>query len=99
MVRARSYVARRGSRQASASTLAAVISTREPARDPGELRLLRRYERRRAEPILAMDTMVDSLFKLFGTQGGTAARLRNAGLNLTDRLPVVKNMLMRQAML
>ena len=81
-----------------ARTLAAVISTREPARDPGELRLLRRYERRRAEPILAMDTMVDSLFRLFGAQGGTAARLRNAGLNLTDRLPVVKNMLMRQAM-
>ena len=81
-----------------ARTLAAVISTREPARDPGELRLLRRYERRRAEPILAMDMMVDSLFRLFGAQGGTAARLRNAGLNLTDRLPVVKNMLMRQAM-
>jgi 2-polyprenyl-6-methoxyphenol hydroxylase-like FAD-dependent oxidoreductase len=30
--------------------------------------------------------------------GKLAARLRNAGLNLTDRLPVVKNMLMRQAM-
>jgi 2-polyprenyl-6-methoxyphenol hydroxylase-like FAD-dependent oxidoreductase len=26
-------------------------------------------------------------------------RLRNAGLNLTDRLPVVKNMLIRRAML
>ena len=45
-----------------------------------------------------MDTMVDTLFRLFGAQGGLAARLRNAGLNLTDRLPVVKNMLMRQAM-
>jgi ubiquinone biosynthesis UbiH/UbiF/VisC/COQ6 family hydroxylase len=81
-----------------ARALAGVLSSREPARDPGELRLLRRYERGRAEPILAMDTMVDSLFRLFGAQGGSAARLRNAGLNLTDRLPVVKNMLMRQAM-
>ena len=82
-----------------ARSLAAVLSGREPMRDPGELGLLRRYERSRAEPILAMDTMVDSLFKLFGAEGKLAARLRNAGLNLTDRLPVVKNMLMRQAML
>jgi ubiquinone biosynthesis UbiH/UbiF/VisC/COQ6 family hydroxylase len=81
-----------------AATLAGVLYSREPQRDPGELRLLRRYERSRAEPILAMDTMVDSLFRLFGTESRLAARLRNAGLNLTDRLPVVKNMLMRQAM-
>jgi 2-polyprenyl-6-methoxyphenol hydroxylase-like FAD-dependent oxidoreductase len=45
-----------------------------------------------------MDTMVDSLFRLFGAESALAARLRNAGLNLTDRLPVVKNILMRQAM-
>jgi 2-polyprenylphenol 6-hydroxylase len=79
-------------------TLAAVLTAREPSRDPGELRLLRRYERARAQPILAMETMVDSLFWLFGAEGRLPAHLRNAGLNLTDRLPVVKNMLMRQAM-
>ena len=82
-----------------ARSLAAVLTGREPMRDPGELGLLRRYERSRAEPILAMDTMVHSLFRLFGADGALAARLRNAGLNLTDRLPVVKNILMRQAML
>jgi 2-polyprenylphenol 6-hydroxylase len=81
-----------------AKTLAEVLYSREPRRDPGEFRLLRRYERARAEPILAMDTMVDSLFTLFGAEHRLAARLRNAGLNLTDRLPVVKSMLMRQAM-
>ena len=81
-----------------ARALAATLAAREPFRDPGELRLLRRYERERAEPILAMDTMVDSLFRLFGAENRFAARVRNAGLNLTDRLPVVKNMLMRQAM-
>jgi 2-polyprenylphenol 6-hydroxylase len=81
-----------------ARALAAVLVSRELFRDPGELRLLRRYERARAEPILAMDTMVDTLFRLFGAESRLAARLRNAGLNLTDRLPVVKNMLMRQAM-
>jgi 2-octaprenylphenol hydroxylase len=81
-----------------ARALVAVLRSREPLRDPGELGLLRRYERSRAEPILAMDTMVDTLFRLFGADNALAARARNFGLNLTDRLPVVKNMLMRQAM-
>jgi ubiquinone biosynthesis UbiH/UbiF/VisC/COQ6 family hydroxylase len=81
-----------------ARELAAVLAAREPQRDPGDLRLLRRYERARAGPILAMDAMVDGLFRLFGAEGETVSRLRNAGLNLTDRLPVVKNLLMRQAM-
>jgi 2-octaprenylphenol hydroxylase len=81
-----------------ARELAAVLAAREPLRDPGELGLLRRYERARAEPILAMDTMVDTLFRLFRADSAPAARLRNAGLNLADRMPVLKNMLMRQAM-
>ena len=81
-----------------ARALAEVLAGREPGRDPGEMRLLRRYERRRAEPILAMDAMVDTLFRLFGAESELAARARNGGLNLTDRLPVVKNMLMRYAM-
>jgi 2-polyprenyl-6-methoxyphenol hydroxylase-like FAD-dependent oxidoreductase len=75
-----------------------VLSEREAVRDPGDLRLLRRYERLRAEPILAMDSMVDGLYRLFAAQGGLAARLRNRGLNLTDRFEVVKNLLIRQAM-
>jgi ubiquinone biosynthesis UbiH/UbiF/VisC/COQ6 family hydroxylase len=81
-----------------ARELAAVFAAREPGRDLGDRRLLRRYERNRAEPILAMDLMVDGLFRLFGAAGPAAFRLRNAGLNLTNRLPVLKNLLMRQAM-
>ncbi|MFN2646457.1 MAG: FAD-dependent monooxygenase [Burkholderiales bacterium] len=78
--------------------LAQVIKDREPGRDPGDERLLRRYERRRAEPILAMDGVVSGLFALYGAKSPWIGRLRNAGLNLTDRLPVLKNILMRQAM-
>ena len=81
-----------------AQALAAVLAAREPGRDPGEERLLRRYERQRAEPILAMNAVVDGLFRLFGSEGKQWSRLRNAGLNLTDRLPVLKNILIRQAM-
>jgi ubiquinone biosynthesis UbiH/UbiF/VisC/COQ6 family hydroxylase len=78
--------------------LAEILTSREPGRDPGDYRLLRRYERRRAEPILAMDAAISGLFALYGAQSRTIGRLRNAGLNLTDRLPVLKNLLMRQAM-
>jgi 2-polyprenyl-6-methoxyphenol hydroxylase-like FAD-dependent oxidoreductase len=78
--------------------LAKVLNDREPGRDPGDYRLLRRYERQRAEPILAMDAVVSGLFSLYGARNPFIATLRNAGLNLTDRLPVLKNVLMRQAM-
>ena len=76
--------------------LAQVLNGREPGRDLGDYRLLRRYERQRAEPILAMDSVISGLFALYGT--GWMGRVRAAGLNLTDRLPVLKNILMRQAM-
>jgi len=81
-----------------ARVLAEVLNEREPGRDPGDERLLRRYERQRAEPILAMDAVVSGLFALYGAKNSWIGRLRNAGLNLTDRLPVLKNILMRQAM-
>jgi ubiquinone biosynthesis UbiH/UbiF/VisC/COQ6 family hydroxylase len=81
-----------------ARVLAEILTAREPGRDPGDYRLLRRYERRRAEPILAMDAVISGLFALYGARNAPIGRLRNAGLNLTDRLPVLKNILMRQAM-
>jgi ubiquinone biosynthesis UbiH/UbiF/VisC/COQ6 family hydroxylase len=81
-----------------ARELAAVLAAREPGRDPGDLRLLRRYERARAADVLAMDATVHGLYRLFASGAQPIARLRNAGLNLTDRLPVLKNLLIRQAM-
>jgi 2-octaprenylphenol hydroxylase len=81
-----------------ARALADTLVARAPMRDPGELQLLRRYARSRAEPILAMGSVVDGLHTLFNAGNPLATRLRNAGLNLTERLPVLKNILMRQAM-
>jgi 2-octaprenylphenol hydroxylase len=81
-----------------ARVLAETLRSREPFRDPGDLRLLRRYERARAEAILAMRATVHGLFLLFGAQERLFGPLRNAGLNLVDRLPVLKNVLMRRAM-
>lgn len=81
-----------------ARILAEVLLAREPVRDLGDAALLRRYERRRAEPLLAMDAVVHGLFRLFGASGPAASRVRSTGLNLTDRLAVVKNILIREAM-
>jgi ubiquinone biosynthesis UbiH/UbiF/VisC/COQ6 family hydroxylase len=81
-----------------ARLLAEVLAARAPGRDPGDLRLLRRYARARAEAILAMSATVHGLHRLFGSTAPAASRLRNAGLNFADRLPVLKNLLMCQAM-
>lgn len=81
-----------------ARTLAGVLAERAPVHDIGSPRILRRYERARAEPILAMDAVVNGLYGLFRSPDLGVARLRNCGLNLTERLPVVKNLLMRRAM-
>jgi len=78
--------------------LAGVLAARAPVQDIGSVRILRRYERARAEPILAMDAVVNGLYGLFRSPDLGVGRLRNIGLNLTERLPVIKNLLMRQAM-
>jgi 2-polyprenyl-6-methoxyphenol hydroxylase-like FAD-dependent oxidoreductase len=81
-----------------AAALAQVLLQRELFRDPGEIRLLRRYERARAEDILALAWVTDGLQKLFAAPGVAAAKLRNTGLNLTNALPVLKNLLIRRAL-
>jgi len=81
-----------------ARELAEVLASREPVRDPGDVRLLRRYERARAESVFAMSATVDGLFRLFGAQNSALAHLRNSGLSLTDRIPPLKHALMRHAM-
>lgn len=81
-----------------ARALAEVLRAREPFRDCGDLALLRRYVRARAEAILAMRRATDGLQRLFSARGRLISGIRNAGLNLTDRLPVLKNLLVRQAL-
>jgi 2-octaprenylphenol hydroxylase len=80
-----------------ARTLADVLSRREPGRDPGDGALLRRYARARAEDVRAMDRVVDGLFRLFGG-AGIARALRNPGLAIADRMPMLKGLMVRRAM-
>ncbi len=78
--------------------LESLLLERRAIGDCGDPALLRSYERSRAEPILAMDFVVDGLFRLFSAPGKAARTARNAGLNLADRMTVLKNVLVRQAM-
>ena len=79
--------------RALASRLAALPGWR----DPGEASILRAYARARAEETLLMQTTTDGLNRLFRPTDPLVARIRNFGLNLTNAVPVVRNMLVRYA--
>jgi ubiquinone biosynthesis UbiH/UbiF/VisC/COQ6 family hydroxylase len=81
-----------------ARVLASVLCDKPAHVDCGDLALLRGYERARKEEIVTLQTVTDSLHDLFGPASGPLAKLRNIGLNLTNTLPVVKNLLVRYAL-
>ena len=75
-----------------------VVRTRESFRDPGDLAVLRRYERGRAEALGLMRFTTDSLARLFAFDDPLVRRLRNAGLGAVNRLSPLKNALIRRAL-
>jgi ubiquinone biosynthesis UbiH/UbiF/VisC/COQ6 family hydroxylase len=81
-----------------AQALAAVLCGKPGHVDCGDLGLLRGYERARKEEVVTLQTVTDSLHDLFGPAAGPLAHLRNFGLNLTNALPVLKNLLVRYAL-
>ncbi len=80
-----------------AEELARVLRAREAERDCGELGLLRRYERARQEDTLAMQTVTDSLQKLFNNSSRLLTEVRNTGLQLVENQHWIKRTLMRHA--
>lgn len=78
--------------------LAAVLKARRLQTDCGDFMLLRHYELARKEDILALELVTDGLQKLFNNANPTLARLRNLGLEITNRLPLIKNRLMQHAL-
>lgn len=81
-----------------ARVLAQTILALPEYRDFGLERELRPYERSRAEEVQALQGLTHALNHLFRPQAAPVAWLRNTGLNLTNRLPVVRNMLVRYAL-
>jgi 2-octaprenylphenol hydroxylase len=75
-----------------------VIEAREDHRSIGDERVLARYARARKEEVLLMQLATDGLERLFGLNLEPVRIARNFGLNLLDKLPVVKRRLMSHAL-
>ena len=80
---------------ALADTLAAALDRGE---DPGDLRVLRRYERQRKGGNLKTLLGMDALHRLFRLPGPLFAPLRSAGLSAIDTTPIAKCRLMKEAL-
>ena len=83
---------------ADVAELARVLQEREDWRSPGDLKLLRRYERARKSDVLATGLATDGLQQLFALPGAPAQALRNWGMSGFDRLGPLKDWVTRRAM-
>ncbi|HEX6363070.1 MAG TPA: FAD-dependent monooxygenase [Albitalea sp.] len=83
---------------ADVAALARVIAEREPWRDLGDEKLLRRYARERVAPTWAMGQLTDGLLQLFAHPTPAVRELRNRGLTLVNGLPFVKRWLTARAL-
>lgn len=81
-----------------ANALATLLAAAPAWRDIGDERFLQRYQRARREETVLMQTTTDTLRRLFRSPAPGLSGLRNAGLNLTNRIPFVKNALVRYAL-
>ncbi|MDD2885472.1 MAG: UbiH/UbiF family hydroxylase [Dechloromonas sp.] len=81
-----------------ARELAGLLAALPPWQDAGDLRFLQRYQRARREETLLLQHSTDALRRLFRTANSPLRPLRNLGLNVTNRLPMVKNLLVRYAL-
>ena len=81
-----------------AAELAKVLLSVRPGRDVGDRLLLRRFERARAEDILAMRWATHGLERLFLAGKPGLGPVRNLGLNFVDRMQVLKMLLVKHAL-
>ncbi|WP_265947590.1 UbiH/UbiF family hydroxylase [Dechloromonas sp. A34] len=81
-----------------AKELAALLAATQPWQDIGDERLLQRYQRARKEETFLMQTTTDGLRRLFREATPGLRTIRNMGLNLTNGLPFIKNVLVRYAL-
>lgn len=81
-----------------AQSLATTLAACPEYVDCGNVQWLRQHERARREEVVALQSATHGLQRLFGAQQMPIAALRNIGLNFVDRLPVIKDTLVRYAM-
>lgn len=81
-----------------AMVLASQLAATQAWQDIGQLRFLQRYQRARREETVLMQTTTDTLRRLFRASSPGLRPLRNIGLSLGNRLPLIKNALVRYAL-
>lgn len=81
-----------------AAELASRLAGTQAWHDIGDPRFLAGYQRARKEETLLLQTATDGLRSLFRNPSPGIRSLRNAGLGLTDSLPMIKNSLARYAL-
>ena len=81
-----------------AKELAELLSATPDWQDIGSEHLLRRYQRARREETVVMQYTTHTLRQLFREKLPGLKPLRNLGLNLTNRLPALKSVLVRYAL-
>lgn len=80
-----------------ARELALLLSMAQPWHDIGDVRFLQRYQRARREETMLMQTATDTLWRLFRKAPPFLKPLRNLGMHATNRIPFIKNILVRYA--
>ncbi len=78
--------------------LADVMAGRGMERDAGAQSLLRRYERSRREDVSTMIAVTDGLQRLFSSRTPGLPWLRNSGLSMVGRLPMLRHLLARHVL-
>ena len=80
------------------ATLLKTIAERGAWQNCGDSRILARYARARKEDILLMQLATDGLERLFAADFEPLRIARNIGLNLINKIPVIKKRLMSHAL-
>lgn len=80
------------------SLISVIVEALNNKKDIGDLRVLRRYERWRRADNRSMLVAMDGLKRLFGSELSVVKDLRSSGLNMTNQITPLKNLIMRQAM-
>jgi len=81
-----------------ASLMTVIVDALNDKKDIGNFKVLRRYERWRRAENRSMLVAMDGIKRLFGSELSAIKDLRSIGLDLTDRITPLKNILMQQAM-
>lgn len=81
-----------------ASLMDVIVEALNDKKDIGDLKVLRRYERWRRSENRAMIIAMDGLKRLFGSELSAVKGLRSLGLDITNKITPLKNIIMQQAM-